>query len=245
MKMLQFLSCLCLLFLLPISAAEIEVTDVQGRSMNVEVMSYTQSSGNVRIKRIEDGQFFNVKLDVFDATSQEAIVANAPKAKAELVIKVSVGKRRKDQAGSSYMKDQTISASFTVENDSRDIDFPEGEATLFLIGRQTRRYSEDDADYGKVLSKQKFQVAVNPGEEKEFEAQQIVTSYDSDRDFTNVGGFEYYGYLLVLKDSDGLVHTVETSIGSLKKDVEEDPTMGEKLSQLAKDSLVEKNLKAR
>ncbi|MEM1440990.1 MAG: hypothetical protein AAGF67_01525 [Verrucomicrobiota bacterium] len=231
-------------FLFSTSAAEIEVTDMKGRSMTVEVMSYTESSGNVRIKR-NDGQFFNVKLDIFDAASQEKIVANAPKAKAELLIRVSVGKRRKQQGTSSYMKDQTISASFTVENDSRDVDFPKGEATLFLIGRQTRRYSEDSADYGKVLSKQKFPVEVKAGEETELEALPIVTSYDSDRDSTNIGGFEYYGYLLVLKDEDGEVHTVETSIGNLKKDVEENPSMGMKLAEIAEGSLVEKNLKER
>lgn len=225
-------------------AGEIEVTDIKGRKMTVEVISYTESSGNVRIKRA-DGQFFNVKLDIFAPASQDEIVANAPKAKAELVIKVSVGKRRKQQGDSSFMKDQTISASFTVENDSRDIDFPEGEATLFLIGRQTRRYSEDSADYGKVLSKQKFPVVVKAGEETKLEARSIVTSYDSDRDYTNVGGFEYYGYLLVLKDADGEVHTVETSLGQLKKDVEEDPSMGIKLAAIGEGALVQKNLKAR
>ena len=235
---------LTLVFIAPCLSAEVEVTDLQGRSMIVEVVSYTESSGNVRIKR-EDGKFFNVKLDIFDAASQEAIVSNAPKARAELLIRVSVGKRRKQQGTSSYMKDQTISASFPVENDSRDVDFAGGEATLFLIGRQTRRYSEDDADYGKVLSKQVFPIAIIAGEEVEVEAKSVVTSYDSDRDFTNVGGYEYYGYLLVLKDGDGEVHTVETSIGNLKKDVEEDPSMGLKLANIADGALVEKNLKER
>jgi len=235
----------CLLWSSLVSAAEIAVTDVKGRSMNVEVISYTESSGNVRIKRVEDGQFFNVKLDVFDTASQQAIVENAPKAKADLLIKVSVGKRRKDQPNSSYMKDQTITASFTVENESRDVDFGEGEATLFIIGRQTRRYSEDNADYGKILSKQTFRVSAKANEESEYEATPVVTSYDSDRDVSNVGGFEYHGYMLILKDGDGVVHTVETSIGLLKKDVEEDPSMGAKLAQLAEGALVEKNLKER
>lgn len=226
------------------SAAVIKVTDVKGRSMEVEVIAYTQSSGNVRIKRT-DGQFFNVKLDVFDTPSQEAIIANAPKARADLLVKVSVGKRRSQQGDSSYMKDQTITASFKVENDSRDVDFPGGKGTLFLIGRQTRRYSEDDADYGKVLGKESFAIALNAGEEAEFEAKPIVTSYDSDRDYTNVGGFEYYGYLLVVEDDEGNVHTVETSIGNLKTDVEENPNLGKTLLGLSKDSLVEKNLKER
>lgn len=226
------------------SATEVEVTDVKGRSMVVEVISYTGSNGKVRIKR-SDGQIFDVSLDIFDSASQKVIVENAPKARADLLIRVSVGKRRKAQGDSAYMVDQTVTASFTVENESREIDFSGGEAILFLIGRQTRRYSEDAADYGKVLSKQTFMIAVAAGEETEIEAKPIVTSYDSDRDFTNVGGFEYYGYLLVLKDDEREVHTVETSIGALKKDVEEDPSMGVKLAELANGALVEKNLKAR
>jgi len=220
------------------------VTDSQGRSMDVEVIAYNQSSGNLKIKR-SDGQQFNVKIGMFDVASQQLIAENAPKLKADLDIKVSVGKRRSRQGDSSYMKDQTISASVAVENESRDIDFPEGNGTLLLIARQTKRYSEDGADYGKVLSKQKFNIAAKSGEATSVEAKPIVTSYDSDRDSTNVGGWEYYGYAFILVDADGEIYTVETSIGNLKKDVEENPVIGKELLALGEGSLVEKNLATR
>ncbi|MDF1849893.1 MAG: hypothetical protein P1U85_03600 [Verrucomicrobiales bacterium] len=192
-------------------------------------------------KRV-DGQVFEVKIDVFDLESQKSIIENAPKPKAELLIQTSVGKRNKRQSGSSYMKDQTISASVKIENDSRNIDFSEGKGTLFLIARQTRRYSDRDSDYGKVLSKQTFNISVKASEERKFEAQPIVTSYDSDRDETNIGGWAYYGYLFILQDKDGEIHSVDCSIGNLKKDVESDPTLAKKILPLTKESLVEKNL---
>lgn len=213
--------------------------------MKVEVLGYNPSSGNLKIERVEDGQHFNVKIGMFDAPSQKRIVDNAPKLKADLEIKVSVGKRRSRQGVSSYMKDQTISASVAVNNESRDIDFPAGEGTLLLIARQTRRYAEDEEDYGKVLSKQQFNIEAKAGAQTSVEAKPIVTSYDSDRDSSNVGGWEYYGYAFILVDSDGDIHTVDTSIGNLKKDVEENPVIGKELLNLAEGSLVEKDLAAR
>lgn len=241
------LSLVTLFLLVPFLsfAATIKVTDLKGREMEVEVISYTPSTGATKIKRTSDGQIFSVKADLFDEASRKKIEANAPKPRADLLVRVSVGKRRKNQGDSSYMKEQTISASVAVDNDSRDINFVGGKGTLFLIARQTKRYSEEGSDYGKVLSKQSFNVAVEAGKESEYEAKPVITAYDSDRDYTNVGGWEYYGYLLILEDSEGEIHTVETSIGNLKKDVESDDTLAKKLLGLKQDSLVEKNLEKR
>lgn len=244
--MKAIVACLVLTILISgvVRAGLISVSDTQGRSMEVEILAYTESSGNLKIKR-SDGQVFNVKIDVFDTESQAKIKANAPKAKADLVIRVSVGKRRSRQGDSSYMKDQTISASVAIENDSRDIDFKGGKGTLFLIARQTKRYADDAADYGKVLGKESFPVSALPGDSFEYEAQPIVTSYDSDRDSSNIGGWEYYGYLFILQDEDGEIHSVDTSIGNLKKEVETYPATAKKLLGLSKEQLVEKDLSRR
>ncbi|MCG8598586.1 MAG: hypothetical protein MI807_00390 [Verrucomicrobiales bacterium] len=225
-------------------AGTIRVTDTKGRSMDVEVISHIPNTGMTKIKRT-DGQVFNVNINLFDAESQKSIVANAPEPQAELEVSVSVGKRRKRQGDSSYMKDQTITATVTVENDSRDIDFTDGNGTLFLIARQTRRYAEDGADYGKVLSKQVFRITTKADEETKYEAKPVVTSYDSDRDSTNVGGWEYYGYLFILEDSNKEIKEVVTSIGNLKKDVEGDSALAKKLLNLSQESIVEKNLEKR
>ncbi len=230
-----------ILALISISHAAIEVADAKGRTMEVDVISYIPKTGMTKIKRT-DGQVFEVNINVFDASSQKLIIENAPKPRAELLVRVSVGKRDKRQNGSSYMKDQTISATMTVDNDSRYIDFQEGKGTLFLIVRQTKRFADRDSDYGKVLSKQVIDISVKASEERKFEAQKAYTSFDSDRDSTNVGGFSYYGYLFILQDNEGEIHTVDTSIGNLKKDVESDTALAEKLLGLTENSIVAKSL---
>lgn len=222
--------------------AEIEVTDLKGRKMKVDVLAYTESSGNTRIKRVSDGAVFNVKISIFDKDSQLKIAQAAPKAKAKLVSKVSVGRRRERLGSSSYMKKQTITAKVTIENDSRDIDFPKGKGTVLLVARQTRRYSDNDADYGKILHKEQFSAALKAGETFKFECKPVITEYDSDRDSSNIGGWEYFGWMLVVEESDGTIHSVETSIGNLKKETEEDPQIGEIFKNLKVDQLVEKNL---
>lgn len=242
MKLFSFL--LCFVFVTWSAGAAITVTDTKGRSMEVDVLHFNKSSGNVKIKRT-DGQIFAVKISLFNPESQKKIEEAAPKAKAKLLIDVSVGKRRSRQGDSSYMKDQTITASVDIENDSRDIDFPQGKGTVFLVARQTRRYSDDSADYGKVLSKQSFTPEMLAGESVKFEAQPVITSYDSDRDDTNVGGWEYYGYIFVLEDSDGEIHSIETSIALLEREIKDSPEIAKQILKLNAESLVEKNMELR
>ena len=123
---LRCLICSLLLTFPCLAMAEIEVQDTKGRKMKIEVLSYTASSGNVRIKRVSDGAIFNTKINAFDTASQESIRKAAPLAKAKLLSKVSVGRRRKNVRGSSYMERQTITAKATIENESRDTDFIDG-----------------------------------------------------------------------------------------------------------------------
>ncbi len=225
-----------------LAAGSIEVKDLKGRAMTVEVLAFTESSKNVKIKRVPDGAIFTVKADIFDAESQKRIVEAAPKARANLLIKVPVGRRRKNVPGSSYMETQTITAKVQVENDSRDVDMTGGKGTIFLIAQQTKRFADRAENYGKVLAKETFDISVAAGQEFEYECDPVVTEYDSDRDSTNIGGWEYYGWLLVIQDSDGDVQYTETNIGNLKKETEDDPSVGENYLSLRKDQEIEKNL---
>ena len=218
------------------------VKDTQGRSMEVEVLGYTASSGNTRIKRTSDGAIFNVKIDMFDSASQEKIKEVAPKARAKLVSKLSVGRRRERLGDSSYMKKQTITAKAAIENDSRDIDFLNGKATVLLVARQTARYANREEDYGKILHKENFNVSIRAGEDFSYECKPVVTEYDSDRDASNIGGWEYYGWMMIIQDEDNEIHSVETSIGTLKKEVDETPAIGEIYLSLTVGKHVEKDL---
>ncbi len=210
--------------------------------MSVEVLSYTASSGNARIQRTSDKAIFNVKISMFDSASQEKITKAAPKATAKLLAKLSAGRRRENLGSSSYMEKQTITAKATVENQSRDIDFVKGKGTILLVARQTKRFSDSDADYGKVLLKESFDISLNPGKVVNFECKPVETTYDSDKDSTNIGGWEYYGWLMVIQEENGDIHSIETSIGNLKKETDQNPQIGKEFLKLNVESVVEKNL---
>ena len=196
-------------------AGQIVVSNPQGQTMTVEVLSYTASSGNVQIKR-DDGQVINTKISVFDTESQEKIKANAPKELARLDLDVSIGRKRARQGSSSYMKNQTISAKVKVTNQSRDIDLAETKFTLLLVGRNSRRYANRSEDWYKILSNQTFNTKLPAGKFSEHELKSIRTEYDSDKDSTNVGGWEFEGYLLVAQDADGKVIATKTTLGDVK-----------------------------
>lgn len=209
-------------FLLPVpgmterlEAAPIEVANKAGQSMTVEVLAYTASSGNVRIQRTSDGQIFNTKIDVFDTGSQERIIANAPKELAKFEMDVSVGKKRRDIGSSSYMENMTITTSVKVANHSRDIDLDETDFTILLVARNSRRYADRSQDWYKLLSTQKFSTKLAAGKTSEHELKPIETAYDSDKDSSNVGGWEFEGYLLVAQDKAGKVIATKTSLGTV------------------------------
>ncbi|MDH4411524.1 MAG: hypothetical protein QE273_18065 [Verrucomicrobiales bacterium] len=198
----------------PLAAAPIEVSNKAGQSMTVEVLSHTASSGNVRIQRI-DGQIFNTKLEVFDAASQEKIVANAPKEVAKLEMDVSVGKKRRDQGSSTFMENMTITTSAKISNVTRDIDLGETSFTILLVARNSRRYADRTQDWYRILSVQKFSTQLPAGKFSEHELKPVLTSYDSDKDSSNLGGWEFEGYLLVAQDPAGKILATKTSLGTV------------------------------
>jgi hypothetical protein len=203
-------------------AAVIEVANTSGLKMTVEVMAYTASSGNVRIKRA-DGQIFNTTLSVFDAPSQEKIIANAPKELPDFTIDVSIGRQRARQGTSAYMQDMTITTTVKVANQSRDIDLGLTNCTIVLVGRNAKRYADRDLDWYKVLSVQKFSTELVAGKSSEHELKSIETSYDQDKDSSNVGGWEFEGYLLVAQDAAGNIIATKTTLGEVGTTTVKDP----------------------
>jgi len=195
-------------------AAVIEVASTSGQKMNVEIISHTASSGNVRIKRA-DGQFFNTKISVFDAVSQEKIIANAPKELPELTFDVPIGRQRARQGSSVYMQDMTITTSVKASNMSRDIDLDQANCTIVLVGRNSKRHADRALDWYKVLSVQKFSTQLVAGKSSEHELKSVETSYDQDKDSSNLGGWEFEGYLLVARDKDGKIIATKTTLGEV------------------------------
>jgi hypothetical protein len=73
MNIVRFISILTVAVLVILegsiaTAGEIEISSLSGQTMTAEVLGYTASSGNVKIKR-SDGQVFNTSLSVFDEAS--------------------------------------------------------------------------------------------------------------------------------------------------------------------------------
>ncbi|MEO0415435.1 MAG: hypothetical protein AAF226_10845, partial [Verrucomicrobiota bacterium] len=213
------------------------------RTMDVEVMAYSESSKQTTIRR-GDGQVFTVPISMFDENSQKQIIEIAPAPKASLAARLSVGKRRERKEDSSYMKIQTLTGQVVIQNKTLKIDF-KGKGSAFLVARQTARYKNREEDYGKILAREDFDINVAGGKEFRFECEPIKTEYDSDRDDSNIGGWEYYGWLLIIQDSDGEVYLADTSIGNLKTEIEESELYAEQLLSLQKDQQVEKNLQSR
>jgi len=199
--------------LFTVSSNPVAVRSPNGQSMEVEVQAYTKSSGNVRIRRLTDGQVFNTKLEAFDGPSQAAIVAAAPVEIPPLRIDVTVGRRRKQQGNSSYMKEQDVTCTVKIRNEARDIDLPPSRFTILLIGRTTLRHRDRSSDYCRILAKETFDKAIPAGRDAEYQCQTITTSFDSDRDFTNLGGWEFDGYLIVVQDEQGKILDAKSSIG--------------------------------
>lgn len=195
-------------------ASPIEVANKAGQTMAVEVLSYTASSGNVRIRR-GDGQIFNTKIDAFDDASRERIIANAPKEVAKFEMDVSVGKKRRDQASSTFMENMTITTSVKISNLTRDIDLGETNFTILLVARNSRRYADRSQDWYKILSVQKFSTQLPAGKLSEHELKPVATSYDSDKDSSNLGGWEFEGYLLVAQDPSGKILATKTTLGQV------------------------------
>ncbi len=220
----------------------IEVHNTAGQSMTVEVLAHTESSGNVRINRLPDGQIFNLKITMFDEASQKAIAEAAPALKPRLRVDVSVGRRRAREGDSSYRKTQDITVTVKVRNDSRDIDLATTRFTVLLVGRNMLRYSDDNADTAKVLAKEEFTKDLAAGKELEYECAPVTTSYDSDRDSSNIGGWEYDGYLLVLQDETGRVIDAYSNVGPVEVLTLKDPALLKAALALPVDKEVQRSL---
>jgi hypothetical protein len=54
------------------------------------------------------------------------------------------------------------------------------------------------------------------GAESKHELKPIETSYDSDKDSSNLGGWEFEGYLVVALDKAGNIIAAKTSLGTVE-----------------------------
>jgi hypothetical protein len=194
-------------------AAPMTVTDLKGRSIEIELVSSV--NGSVTFRRVGSPKEYTLPVSNFDQASQDLIRKNAaeiPAAMPKINADVVLGKRRKGKGDSYYMVIQEVTSTTKLTNSSTTERVKGISGTLVYVGQNTRT-----PDLYSVLSSQKFEASINPGDTYVKEMEAFTTSYDSDNKGTNnVGGYQYYGYVLVLQDAEGNVILSQATAGSFK-----------------------------
>jgi hypothetical protein len=195
----------------PLFAAPVSVTDLKGRTIEIEIVSLAEDA--VTFSRA--GKEFTLPMGNFDEPSQGRIRENAaklPVAMPRIQPEVIIGKRRQKD-DSFYMVRQEITCTIKLTNPSLKAAIPPLSGKILMIGQDRRT-----PDLFKILSSQAVEATIKPGETITLEMESFVTKYDSDnKGVGNVGGAQYVGYVLVLLNEAGDVALEHTVTGSFRK----------------------------
>jgi len=213
----------------------ITVSDTKGRALEIELMSV--AGQDVRFKRVDNAKEFTLPLSQFDEASQTKIKdesATLPIVLPPFDIDVVIGKRH-DEGSSYYMVDQRISTTVKLKNKSNDAALPPLKGRMVFIGRDQK--TEDDFT---VLSIQEFKVGLPPAGSSESSLEPFVTRYDGDqKGLHNVGGYQYFGYLIVfLNDKNEIVFDYTTS-GPIRKLVGANKKLLNAMANYSKDTMLD------
>lgn len=219
-------------------AAPLIVTDQKGRSIEIDLVSLTNDT--VTFTRKGNPKEFNMPVGQFDKNSQELIrttatdlPAVAPKPAAPVVPKIQadviIGKRRKKE-DSYYEVKQEVTGTVKIANLSTTTSTPAMSGKLIYIAQNTRTPS-----VFSVLSSQSFEATVKPGETFTKEMETFTTTYDSDNKGSgNVGGYQYFGYVLAIVDDTGAVIVSQTTTGSFRMALADKPEFLKQVMQYSK-----------
>lgn len=205
----------------PLHAGPISVTDQLNRTIEIELISTTGTS--VTFRRTSDSKEFTLPINNFVADSQELIrkeASRVPVAMPKIQPDVTIGKRRQ-KGDSYYMVTQEINTTVKLTNPSLTIPIPTVSGKIIFIG-QDRRTPE----LLSILSTQSVETPLKPGETVTKVMDGFLTSYDSDNKGSgNIGGAQYFGFILVLMDESGKVVVDHTSTGSLRQAISNKPSV--------------------
>ncbi len=215
------------------------VTDQKGRSIEIELIALAEDS--VTFRRQGNPKDFTLPISNFDQTSQDQIrkqAAQLPAVMPKIQPDVIIGKRRRDQAESYYMVKQEITCTVKLTNSSTTAKVPAINGKIVFIGQNTRTPSQLS-----VLSSQSFEATINPGETFTKEIDSFFTSYDSDNKGTgNVGGYQYFGYVLVMTDEAGKPVLDQTATGSFRLAISAKPALLSDIVKYTKGTLLTEKL---
>ncbi|MBC8128328.1 MAG: hypothetical protein H8M99_14400 [Gloeobacteraceae cyanobacterium ES-bin-144] len=207
------------------SAAPLTVTDKQGRSIDIELVAVSGES--VTFRRQGDAKTFTLAISSFADDSQKLIRAKAadiPAALPKIEANVVIGKRRKKE-DSWYMETQEVTSTVKLTNADPTNASPALTGKIIFLGQEQRT-----PDLLCVLSTQSFDATVEATKTFSFETKPFFTTYDSDnKGQGNVGGYQYYAYVLIVKDAAGKIILDETSNGTARLAIKNKPKLLEEL----------------
>jgi len=197
----------------------LHVMDLKGRSIEIELISAAAQSVTFR----RAGKEYTLPLSQFDTASQERITKEAsalPAAPLKINAEVVIGKRRRKD-DSYYMVKQDVTCTVKLTNAAATGQTPNLTGRIIFFGQNQRQ-----SELYTVLSSQTFTAQIEAGKTFVREMEEFTTTYDSDnKGYGNVGGYQYFGYLLVLQDANGEVVFDQTTNGSIRQTLNNKPEL--------------------
>jgi len=174
-------------------------TSVNGDTIEAEVLAV--NGDEVVIKR--GTRSYTVPVDRFSPADREYFAEWQKKKMRELVprLEVHVNSGKSDRSDRSDSFDDRIGSfefSVRIENEEPNYVLKEGEAALLVFGESC----EVDDRYC-IMQKNSFPVSLEDGGELEWEGDERLYRFDNRP--PAYWGFEYYGYLLQIKNASGKV----------------------------------------
>lgn len=140
-----------------------------------------------------------------------------------LRVLTKVATKRSKVPGSSYRQIMVTTPSFTIES-ARTQPMAAARATCLIITMDTARKYRNREEVYKVATSETLNIpAVDKGERRDFEFAELTTQFDSERDYTNVGGDVYkYFIMAVFSDAQEILY-FETNNASLDAFLKKNP----------------------
>ncbi len=222
-------------------AKTLTVVSSQGKTLKIELLGV--SGNQVKFKRVSDQRLFTMDIATFELGSQEAIRAavkagEVKRSYPKLRIDATIGRKLDRDKRSGYMRHEHVTAKFTVRNEELKVDLDEVDLHFVFYGRNPFK-----KENYQVLATQTLNTSIAGGKTVKLECKGFKTSFDEDRDASNVGGFRYEGYVVVVKDKkSGDTIAANASTGHVDKRLKADASSIEAILKLKKGENVTREL---
>ena len=166
-----------------------------------------------------------------DVLSQTPATSAFPGVKAQVII--GTQQRR---IGESYRKSMEIEPKVILEGIQRLTPLPEAEATMIIVGMDTRaKYTLKQEVYNVLTAETITVPAAKSGERRTLTFAPSTVTFDSYRDTTNIGGSVYKYYVYALRDpATKNIVDFQTNYGQLAAAVKTNPAVRDDILALKK-----------